>query len=98
MRVVVLSPPKKRIRVVVVNGKLRPMNAEQIQQKAWLDRLNYTVPLHPTLQTLNGLVFAHAHAISYETLDIMLGRPPRLDVGTLQNKMIYAKRGGYCFE
>ncbi len=28
----------------------------------------------------------------------MLGRPPRLDVPTLQNKMIISGRGGYCFE
>jgi N-hydroxyarylamine O-acetyltransferase len=28
----------------------------------------------------------------------MLGRPPKLDVTTLQHKMIANKRGGYCFE
>jgi N-hydroxyarylamine O-acetyltransferase len=28
----------------------------------------------------------------------MLGRPPKLDVPTLQHKMIASKRGGYCFE
>ncbi len=28
----------------------------------------------------------------------MLGRPPKLDLSTLQHKMIAAKRGGYCFE
>ena len=52
-----------------------------------------------TLDTLNHLIFAHAHAIGFiETLDIMLGQPPRLDVPTLQNKMIRGGRGGYCFE
>jgi N-hydroxyarylamine O-acetyltransferase len=54
--------------------------------------------LSPTLETLNQLIFAHAHAISYETLDIMLGRPPKLDVKSLQDKMIAGGRGGYCFE
>jgi len=67
-------------------------------QDAWLSRIGYTGPRTPTLETLNGLIFAHAHAISYETLDIMLGRPPQLDVPTLQNKMIASRRGGYCFE
>jgi len=28
----------------------------------------------------------------------MLGRPPKLDVASLQSKMIARKRGGYCFE
>jgi arylamine N-acetyltransferase len=28
----------------------------------------------------------------------MLGRPPKLDVASLQSKIIARKRGGYCFE
>jgi N-hydroxyarylamine O-acetyltransferase len=35
---------------------------------------------------------------AYETLDIMLGRTPTLDVPTLERKMISNKRGGYCFD
>src|SRR5215475_4033397 len=67
-------------------------------QQAWFDRIGYSGPRTPTLGTLNKLIVAHAHAISYETLDIMLGRPPKLDVATLQSKMIAGRRGGYCFE
>ncbi|MGY3611144.1 MULTISPECIES: arylamine N-acetyltransferase [unclassified Bradyrhizobium] len=44
------------------------------------------------------LIFAHSHSIAYETLDIMLGHPPKLDVPTLQREMIANRRGGYCFE
>ena len=72
--------------------------SDTFDQSAWLERIGYAGPATPTLETLNRLIFAHAHAISYETLDIMLGRPPRLDVPTLQNKMIAGGRGGYCFE
>ena len=67
-------------------------------QQAWLDRIGYSGPLTPTLENLNNLIFAHAHAIPFETLDIMLGRPPKLDLATLQSKMIAGRRGGYCFE
>jgi N-hydroxyarylamine O-acetyltransferase len=77
---------------------LNEMPEAQFDQGAWLERIGYKGPLTPTLDTLNRLIFAHAHAISYETLDIMLGRPPKLDVPTLQAKMIASKRGGYCFE
>jgi N-hydroxyarylamine O-acetyltransferase len=77
---------------------LRKVSDTQFDQNAWLARISYSGPVTPTLDTLNRLIFAHAHAISYETLDIMLGRPPKLDVGTLQKKMIAGKRGGYCFE
>jgi len=74
------------------------MNTVAFDQRAWLDRIGYDGPLAPTLETLNGLIFAHAHAISYESLDIMLGRTPRLDLAALQAKMIAGRRGGYCLE
>jgi N-hydroxyarylamine O-acetyltransferase len=74
------------------------MADELFDRKAWLERIGYSGPVSPSLEALNRLIFAHSHAISYETLDIMLGRPPKLDVATLQNKMIIGKRGGYCFE
>src|SRR4051794_30280626 len=72
--------------------------SDTFDRNAWFERIGFAGPAVPTLETLNGLIFAHAHAISYETLDIMLGRTPKLDVPTLQNKMIASGRGGYCFE
>jgi len=74
------------------------MPDHSFDQQAWLARIGYAGPVTPTLDTLNQLIYAHAHTISYETLDIMLGRPPKLDVPTLQQKMIARGRGGYCFE
>jgi N-hydroxyarylamine O-acetyltransferase len=74
------------------------MSDSQFDQKGWLARIGYSGLVAPTLETLNRLIFAHSHSIAYETLDIMLGRPPKLDVPTLQHKMIVSKRGGYCFE
>jgi N-hydroxyarylamine O-acetyltransferase len=67
-------------------------------QNAWLRRIGYDGPLEPTLSTLHRLIFAHAHAIAYESLDIMLGRTPRLDLESLQSKIIAGGRGGYCLE
>jgi N-hydroxyarylamine O-acetyltransferase len=76
----------------------RDMSDTQFDRIAWFQRIGYSGPTAPTLDTLNGLIFAHAHSISYETLDIMLGRFPALDVQSLHKKMITAGRGGYCFE
>ena len=74
------------------------MPASAFAQSAWLKRIDYSGPRAPTLSTLNALVAAHAHAISYESLDVLLGRPPRLDVDVLHDKMVRRRRGGYCFE
>jgi N-hydroxyarylamine O-acetyltransferase len=74
------------------------MHETPFNQAGWLARIGYSGSLTPTLDTLNRLILAHSHSISYETLDIMLGFPPKLDVATLQAKMIAGGRGGYCFE
>jgi N-hydroxyarylamine O-acetyltransferase len=44
------------------------------------------------------LIAAHTATIPFENIDVLLGRPPKLDVGSLQQKMIASGRGGYCFE
>lgn len=74
------------------------MAAVVFDTNAWLRRIGYTGPLEPTLSTLHQLIFAHSHAIAYESLDIMLGRTPKLDLDSLQRKMISGGRGGYCLE
>jgi hypothetical protein len=52
----------------------------------------------PTLGNLKLLVTAHATAIAYESIDVLLGKPPSLDPKLLQSKMIFGGRGGYYFE
>jgi N-hydroxyarylamine O-acetyltransferase len=74
------------------------MSEAGFDQDAWLNRIGYKGSRAPTLQTLRGLVDAHSAAISYESIDVLLGRPPKLDLDSLQRKMIASRRGGYCFE
>src|SRR5262245_569862 len=74
------------------------MAAEGFDQNSWLDRIGYRGPRDPTLAVLRDLVYAHATAISYESIDVLLDRPPALDLESLQRKMISQRRGGYCFE
>ena len=74
------------------------MFAEAFDQDAWLKRISYKGPPTPSLGTLQALVAAHSGAIAYESIDVLLGRPPKLDLASLQTKMIVGGRGGYCFE
>ena len=71
---------------------------QSFDQEAWLQRIGYDGPRAPTLAVLQALIAAHAAAIAYESLDVLLDRPPKLDLGSLQAKMIKGGRGGYCFE
>ena len=73
-------------------------NARQIDVGAYLARIAYTGDLEPTLGTLRALHLAHATHVPFENLDILLGRPIRLDLESLQDKLVASGRGGYCFE
>lgn len=50
------------------------------------------------LEGLKQLHHAQFLNIPFENLDIQLGRPIRLDTRSLVEKLIYKRRGGYCFE
>jgi N-hydroxyarylamine O-acetyltransferase len=65
---------------------------------AYLDRISYTGDLTPSLEVLIKLHQAHLLAISYENLDIHLGRYLALDERTFFEKMVIQRRGGWCFE
>jgi len=65
---------------------------------AYLRRIGHAGPLAPTRATLEAVHLAHATSIPFENLDILLGRPIRLDLASLQAKLVAGRRGGYCFE
>jgi len=65
---------------------------------AYCRRIHWTGDTSPTVETLAGLLAAHTARIPFENLDVLLRRPLRLDPGSLQDKLVHARRGGYCFE
>jgi N-hydroxyarylamine O-acetyltransferase len=65
---------------------------------AYLDRIEWGGSSSPTYATLAGLVAAHTARVPFENLDVLLGRPVRLDLDSLQRKLVRDRRGGYCFE
>jgi N-hydroxyarylamine O-acetyltransferase len=64
----------------------------------YLDRVGWHGELHVDYATLAGLLDAHMRQIPFENLDVLLGRGVRLDVDSLQRKLVAGRRGGYCFE
>jgi N-hydroxyarylamine O-acetyltransferase len=65
---------------------------------AYLSRIGYRGPLAADTATLRALHLAHATHIPFENLDIQMGLPIRLDLDSLQDKLVRRRRGGYCFE
>jgi N-hydroxyarylamine O-acetyltransferase len=64
----------------------------------YLARIGYSGPKAASLATLQPLHALHPAQIAFENLDVLLGRPVRLDVASLASKLVDQGRGGYCFE
>jgi len=71
----------------------KPVNLD-----AYFERIGWGGATSPNFETLAGLLRAHMSRIPFENLDVLLGRPIRLDLEALQQKLVAARRGGYCFE
>ena len=65
---------------------------------AYFARTGYTGPRTATTAVLRAVHAAHARAIPYENLDVLLGRLIRLDLASIEQKLVRDRRGGYCFE
>jgi N-hydroxyarylamine O-acetyltransferase len=65
---------------------------------AYLRRIRLETRPAADLAGLRALHLAHATTIPFENLDIQMGLPIRLDLDSLQAKLVRRHRGGYCFE
>ncbi|HET6307897.1 MAG TPA: arylamine N-acetyltransferase [Rhodopila sp.] len=74
------------------------MTPPQLDLDAYLARIGVETTGAPSAALLRAVVARHTATIPFENLDIVLGRPIRLDIGSLQAKLVDARRGGYCFE
>ncbi len=73
-------------------------SGDELDLDAYLARVGLTGEVRPDLATLRAVHRAHVAAFPFENLEILLGRPILLDVEALQDKMVAARRGGYCYE
>lgn len=64
----------------------------------YLTRIGYKGSLEVGLTTLKALVRHHTQSISFENIDILLGREISLEPETIFNKLVLKQQGGYCFE
>ncbi|MEX0407555.1 arylamine N-acetyltransferase [Aquibium sp. LZ166] len=72
--------------------------ASEIDLDAYCERIGYRGPRVATLPVLRELQRLHPQAIAFENVDPFLGRPVRLDLPSLEDKLVRSRRGGYCFE
>jgi N-hydroxyarylamine O-acetyltransferase len=64
----------------------------------YFERIGYRATPRPDRETLTALHRAHRMAVTFENLDIMLGRGIAIAPERLFEKIVTGRRGGYCFE
>jgi N-hydroxyarylamine O-acetyltransferase len=77
---------------------MKNQTPDAIDLDAYFQRIGYIGDRTPTLKTLQSIHQHHAQAIAFENLNSFLKQPVLLNATSLQQKLIYEGRGGYCFE
>lgn len=65
---------------------------------AYMRRIGFVGPARPDIETLVRVHRAHLFSITYENLDVQLGRPVDLDIERIYRKIVEEGRGGWCYE
>ncbi len=73
-------------------------NTTAFDLNAYLTRIGHRGASRADLDTLRALALAHPCAIPFENLNPLLRRPVRLDIASIQEKLVRGGRGGWCFE
>src|SRR6185312_10037026 len=64
----------------------------------YLERINYTGNIEPTIELLKDLQRRHLLSIPFENLDIHYNVPIELNLRNIFEKLVVRKRGGFCYE
>ncbi len=74
-------------------------NVPAFDLRAYLARIGIDHRLlRADFATLQDLTLRHPCAIAFENLNPLLRRPVRLDISSIQDKIVRDGRGGWCFE
>jgi N-hydroxyarylamine O-acetyltransferase len=65
---------------------------------AYLRRINYSGPTEPSEATLVAIYRSHLREIRFENFDVFLKGSVSVDLESIQDKIVYRGRGGYCYE
>lgn len=75
-----------------------PPPADLVDLDAYFGRIGFLETPTATEETLFAIQSQHSRSIPFENLDVLLGRGIRIDLPSIQQKLIHQRRGGYCFE
>lgn len=75
-----------------------PATTVLLDLDAYFRRIGYDGPRTATLATVQAIIQHHTQTIPFENLNPFLRLPVKLELKALQTKLVYSRRGGFCFE
>jgi N-hydroxyarylamine O-acetyltransferase len=86
----------RRVTLIALKGQIAMTPGVDVE--AYFHRIGYSGPHSVSLDTLEAMHLHHTRTIPFENLNPFLRWPVRLDLPSLQEKLVRSGRGGYCFE
>ena len=74
------------------------MLPENFKLADYLQRIAYSGEVKADYATLKQLMTCQLQNVPFENLDVLAGKPISLDPQTIVEKIVYRRRGGYCYE
>lgn len=84
--------------VKTIDASNRAVARPEIDLDAYCARIGYEGALAPSLDTLRALCVLHPAAITFEAIDVLLGKGVDISPAAIDAKLLRASRGGYCYE
>jgi N-hydroxyarylamine O-acetyltransferase len=69
-----------------------------MELQPYLERIGFDREPRANLGTLRAILRAHVCSVPFENLDVQLGRPVTTAVEHAYDKIVMARRGGWCYE
>jgi N-hydroxyarylamine O-acetyltransferase len=73
-------------------------SVDRLDLEAYLRRIGYTGHRDATEATLTALYRSHLREIRFENFDVFLKGSVSVDLESIQEKIVFRSRGGYCYE
>ena len=67
-----------------------------MELQPYLERIGFDREPRANLGTLRAILRAHVCSVPFENLDVQLGRPVTTAVEHAYDKIVMARRGGWC--
>lgn len=76
----------------------KPIESSRFCLQDYLERISYTGEIKPTIECVRQMMLCQLFTVPFENLDVQAGKIVSMNPDDIVEKIVYGKRGGYCYE